>query len=408
MKYHLITNKVEDAVQYTEALLKQLIVRNGHELTSPEDSDAILVSMCDITEIQMLMKAREKYKGKVIIVGGAVSPFFKVLKLFCDIVSIGQGFEFFRLKSLHEIREAPFTYTGTERSVRASTLIEWEKCPIVQVKKRIFYYLGGVGCKNKCSFCMTSWLNKPQHNDEKRTRLAKQRVKDSLKLISNEEEGTLSVRETVKDLMLTSYLAAKETPNCTIIRLGLEFATEESRKKHGKFFTDEQLLEAFRRAELEKKTLQMFCIGGVDSREDWYELFAKIPNQYTTSPRIIFKWTNIEYQMHTPLFKTRKEMKVENYLDQKFNKEVVRRNGARLQRVRTMPIAYSGRALWRMGMSCSVTMEQFMTFWKMRNEKDAKVFKEALWSSGVIENDYSDELVLWYKERGKKCKEKSE
>lgn len=398
MKYHLIISKVGETVQYTEAVLKKLIADNNHKLVDPIDADIILVSICDITEIKLLKQTREKYPKKIIVVGGAISFFYKTLILFSDIVNVGQGFEFFECQSLEEIKALKCTYTGNETHITPSVKIEWKKSPIVQVAKKLFYYWGGVGCKNKCSFCLVSWCNKHESNYPLIFNSAKKAIgKNSLKIISNEEEGSIETKEAIKDLMLTTYLNSKKTPNCRIIRIGLEFATEKNRKENGKYFTDQELFQVMHRAKVENKMLQFFCIGGLDTREEWIDLFQRIPEQYELNPKIVFKFTNLEYQMHTPLYKKRFELKKENYLDNDFNLKLMKLNRYRLGRMRTLPIKYPAHAFWRMGTSTSIARDQFDLFWELRNCKDLEILYQAYMKSGVIQNDYTKEVNWWYK-----------
>lgn len=394
MKYCLI-NSTPDSPNYTASVLKKLIKINGHELTTAENSDIILVSLCDITEIKILKKARETYKSKFIICGGCISVFYKVLALFADAVTVGQGFEFFELQTKDEIIKAPFVYTKGKKEVYPSTRIDWGIVPAVQLTSNTFYYWGAVGCKNKCSFCLTSWTNKEQHNDPKRIKAMQTKIKN-VKIISNEEETSLTIKENVKDLMLKTFLNA-EYVNTKLVRIGLEFATEKTRKENGKFFTDEEILKAIEKAEKHKTELQFFCISGLNTKKEWLDLFEKIPVQYLARPRVFFKFTNLEYQMHTPLYKKRKEMNLDNYLDNDFNNLIIENYSGKLSRLRTFPIKFPAHALWRQGVSTSVSTEQFNEFWELRNSKDLNLMYKTLYSSGVIENDYSNELKLWWK-----------
>lgn len=166
MKYAICYQQTKDIVEYTISVVRHLIKINGHELVDPEDADLIGISVCDITQIAFVEKTRKQHPNARIIVGGHAAVYFKLFGLFADYVSVGQGHEIFKCQSLNEIEALPSVWVSAhpKESIKPSTLIEWKNVPLANVTHRQLYYLGAVGCKNKCRFCLTSWTNPHQKN----------------------------------------------------------------------------------------------------------------------------------------------------------------------------------------------------------------------------------------------------
>ncbi len=384
---------------YTFSLLERLAKLNRHDVTpDPARAEMILVSLCDVTGLADLEKIRHYHPDQRIAVGGHFAFYYKACAIFADIVNVGQGFEFFKCKNESEMRNLDCVYyRGKPGTLTPSTLIEWEKCHVVQVNTRTFYYWGGTGCKNKCRFCFTSWTNKHQKNNEMRIKRATASVKGKgfLTVISN-EYGEDYRYTPVKDMMLKDFIKLKSCKT-RLVRMGLEFATPENRKKYGKPFPDEDFYKAIVLAERFGVEVQFFCIGGMDPRRDWYNLFSEIPWGDNVRPRVFIKFTNLEYQMFTPLFKCRHDIKTENYLDKKFIDKMFQISVYRNKRVRFFQCKYPAHALWRIGTSLCIDRDQYDSMKALSKEKDIEIVHKALYSTKVIETDYQDEVKFWYK-----------
>jgi hypothetical protein len=398
MKYSLnISNQYKNNVFYTEYLIKNLICANGHELVSNIEADFILISICDITEISYLINIRKAYPRKKIIVGGHVAIFFKLCAIFADYVNVGQGFEFFKCKNEDEIKSLECIYYNSKNSIiKPSTIIEWNKCQVVQLSKKRYSYLASTGCKNKCKFCLTSWTNKLQNNNSIRIKKAYELAnnrKACLKLISNDGYDNSKVKENVKDMLLTDFIKIGKV-NTSQVRLGLEFAKESNRKKYGKYFTNKQLLQAIIRAREENIVLQLFCISGIDTKQDWINLLSIIPEYLQLSPKLIFKFTNLEYQMFTPIHRERFDINIDNYLDYSFGKELYNLFTVTQKNFKTKPIKYPAWALYRSALSHCTNINEFNFVYNYRNCKDINIMKRVY--DKVIANDYSNMIQFWY------------
>jgi len=398
MKFYLHRAIKGSNNHYTYSLLERLIQVNGHELeTDPDRAEFHLVSLCDVTQLSFLEKVRKNYATAKIIVGGHFAVNFVVCSLFADLVNTGHAFEFFKCRSFDEMARLESVYfKGKKEIIRPSTFIDWSQLPVVQTSDRMFYYLGGAGCKNKCRFCLTSWTNKHQSNSEMRIRIAESKIPKGarLNIISNEYDRALR-KSPVKDMMLKDFLSVRKKTT-HLVRMGLEFATPESRKKYGKAFPDDAIYQAIDLAGRLKIEIQLFCIGGIDPREAWDAIFDRLPIEPKSMPRIYFKFTNLQYEQFTPMFKERFNMNPENYLDGQFGKYLFNRCAVYNKRVRIFPIASPCLAFWRMGTSLSVNMDQYEAWKALKKEKDQNTVYDALFSTKVIETDYQDKIKFWW------------
>lgn len=253
MKYHLIEQKLN--IHYTFGLLRTIITHHGHELVdTPADADMVLVSLCDVTCLYELEKIRRQHPKAKIVVGGHFGYYFKACAIFADYVCVGQGFDFFACQTEEEIRALPCVYyPGKDTKatpIVANQHIDWPLCPVIQTSTKAFFYMAGVGCKNKCRFCFTSWTHKHETNEVWRIQKAARAIgtRGILTLVSNEygsDFRTGKIR--VRDAMLRDFIKETEK-NVRLVRMGLEFATEANRKKYGKPFTDEELFYAIEHA----------------------------------------------------------------------------------------------------------------------------------------------------------------
>lgn len=392
MRYYIKSNPSGDTQNYTHSVLENTAPQFGHEVVRhPGNADAILVSLCDITEIDMLEKIRNRWPEQKIIAGGPLaSAYFKLCAIFADYVNVGQCFDFFEAQSFEEIEELPSTYLAGKEKVKACTRIDWEKVPIAQVSKGSFYYWGGVGCKNKCRFCLTSWTNPWQRNSPARIKKAASQIpRGDLKIVSNQYNDAYE-KVMVKDMLLREYINGPAQTSGRYVRMGVEFATEETRKKYGKPCTHEELLQALAKAERENTHLILFFIGGINTRDEWIDLFQRMPQNYSTSPRIFCKFTNLEYQMHTPIFKERYDLDPERYLDGGFGRALFRKVQQFNNRIRIKTIKYPAHAVWRMGQSLCTTLDNYHVWQNVKDHKDIYALKSLLHDTGVIETDYSD------------------
>lgn len=301
----------------TWQVVKVVLESKGHEVVNRvTDVDAVLFSMCDVTEYRQLMKMRSEAKNVPLIVGGAYAFNFWSAKLYADAVWVGEVFDMADCKTLDEIYASPYCYTGGDELPKASQRIDWSIVPVVQTDKTRCYYWGGVGCKNKCRFCYTSWTHKHEQNAQKNLSKAKTLAKKNKKFLmitSNEYDNDPD--SMTFDMLLKDYvrIPVKRGKN---IRAGVEFATDESRKKNGKPITKDILFKSIQKSVKESTSLYLFHITGYDTLDDW--------EQYINDLDLMFKYSgckgmtalgfnNLQYQNYTPLYAERKSIDPDRY-----------------------------------------------------------------------------------------------
>lgn len=376
---------------YTEKLLLHILKRKGH--AHALDSDSIIIaSLCDVTDIPKLAKLRARYPDNKILAGGHFAKIGVVaMSLFADAVCVGHAYDMFNCTSWGELCELPCVFTGDRgKQIDVSYNIDWRLAPVVQTDSKRFYVWGGIGCKNKCSFCLTSWTE--PHIDRPGVKTVAARAKKqighkgSVKIISNAYSPSLG-DDLVQDMLLKDLLRVRSNTKRKMIRCGLEFATTASRKRNAKPITDEQLRRAIAHAGDLNLDLHLFCIGGYDRIEDWDCVLDAIPESDAMSPRVFFKWTNLEYQQKTPLWRHVKEIDFDRYLDASFTARFFRKAAHKNKRVRVMPVKYPAHAIWRICMSNVQDMEQYKIVEKAKNVKDMEEIKRLFATIKPWEND---------------------
>jgi len=304
MRY-FFANNLNFATTYTYELLKHLARKNNHEITEDVGkADAILLSLTSFYEFNELLKLRKNHKEKIIIVGGHACNSPEPLLHYANYVNLGQGFEFFKLKSFSEIEQAYFIVHKNKKHGKYSDLIEWNLLPIVQISKNSYSYLESVGCKYKCSFCLTSWTNKYQKNpnDIIIKNIEEKYAEKQLYFIGNNYERP-NTKIKVSDATIKKY---NENPlyydNISLIRVGLESPSQETRYMLKKRISDEEVKKFFYFTKKYKKRANIFMIAGLDSQETW-ENFTEIlgDNFEESHPSLNFIINYLDPSKGTPL-----------------------------------------------------------------------------------------------------------
>lgn len=304
----------------TYALVYRALVNAGHTVVADAgDCDAVLCSLCDVTEYGYLQRLRAS-TDKPIIVGGAFAFNYWSAILCCNAVWIGEVFDFAACASLTDVYESVHCYTGdANKLLAASQRIDWSVAPVCQIAPGKCYYLGGVGCKNKCRFCFTSWTHQHEVNSQARIISARRVAKEQkmhLMVVSNEYDAG-DIGGTTRDMLLTDYIA-EPVRGASFVRCGIEFATEESRRRNGKAIMDAQIVAALRKANDDNVSLRFFHISGYDRIEDWDRYIGWIAATLRSAPNnrlVHLMFNNLQYQNYTPLYAERRSIDPSRYID---------------------------------------------------------------------------------------------
>lgn len=303
----------------TYTVVYKIMTSAGHTITDTKDgADAALYSMCDVEEMPGLVKLRQEVGTLPIVVGGAFAFNFWSACIYADIVWIGEVFEMAECKTLAELADSPHSYTRDQKALPiASTRIDWDRVPVCQIAPKKAYYWGGVGCKNKCRFCFTSWTHKHLVNSQARILQAKdiaRKQKIHLMIASNEyEDGTGGKTQ---DMMLVDYI--KRPVKASMVRCGIEFATDESRARMGKRITRDDIYKAIQKMSVDGLSLRFFHISGYDTLADWDRYIGDLCRMLERHPngRILhLMYNNLQYQNYTPLYAERRQIDPSRYID---------------------------------------------------------------------------------------------
>jgi pyruvate-formate lyase-activating enzyme len=378
----------------TYGVVENSLKKAGHtvipEIT--QDCDFVLYSLADVTDLRGLRQLRH-HTSKKIIVGGHYAINFWSSVLYADYVWLGEIFDFTELNTVAEIEKSEHIYTSGDdiSNKTVSTRIDWAYLPIVQIKKTSAYYLGGVGCKNNCKFCHTTWTHPHQRNSDENIKqaiaIAKKR-KIHLTAVSNEYESDLDL--IVRDMLGVDYISTPINSKGWV-RTGIEFPTEETRKFMGKPLTRDDIFKILQKAAIEGVYLRLFHIGGYNNRDEWDKYInemAMMLDRINYKQLLHLQFTNLQYQNYTPLYAERKSIDYRKYLtgdDTKSWYNTLRKCTKSVLVGRPSPF---GHAAWRMGVELSTTRQQ-IDFWMSLYGKRLKAnpldMQNALFDSKVLD-----------------------
>lgn len=380
----------------TYVVVKTALEKAGHEVVNElRGCDAVLFSMCDVTEYRKLMELRRRTEGYPLIVGGAYAFNFWSAKLYSDAVWVGEVFDMADCRSVEDMFASQYCYTGGIELPRASQRVEWDDIPVVQTDKNGCYYWGGVGCKNKCRFCYTSWTHNHLKNKEENLRRAKELARKNGKFImitSNEYDNDPTAM--TFDMLLKDYIRIPVKAGKTI-RMGVEFATEESRRKNGKPFSRNDLFKALQKSNAERTSLYLFHITGFDSLSDWEtyieEMYIMLKS-IGTKRMLSLGFNNFQYQNYTPIYAERRNIDPDKYSTREDIarwREKLAMSGATIWAYPPMPFQH---VCCRMGIELSTNKDQ-VDFWSnmIINAKKKMSVEQAykyLFDSGVLDTPH--------------------
>lgn len=377
----------------TQGVVEYALKRAGHtvKIDIASDTDFVLYSLADVTDIRGLRKLRQQ-TDKQIIVGGHYAINFWSAILYADYVWLGEVFDFSDITTLNDVLASPYIYTaGKHTPLRVSSRIDWQDLPIVQIKKTSASYLGGVGCKNNCKFCHTTWTHAHKTNTDTNIKQAielAKRKKLHLTSVSNEYERDFDLR--VKDMLGVDYIKVPVTTG-GVVRIGIEFATETTRKYMGKPLTRDDIFKVLQKAAIEGVSLRLFHIGGYNKKSEWETYIKEMAwmlDQIDYRQLLHVQFTNLQYQNYTPLYDERKSIDYTKYLTRNDTKRWYDILRSVTKSVLVGPPSPFGHVAWRMGVELSRTKQQidfWMSKYGKRNKYNPADMQNALFDSGVID-----------------------
>lgn len=290
---------------YTVELMKYLARRAGHQITEDlQDADLVCLSICHHSEITDLIKLR-KATDKPILVGGHATYSPNPFLIYADFVNLGHGFEIWEsFKTIDDLKTLPYIYHNNKMEGVYSQKIDWDSVPAIQIGKNTYSYLWSVGCRNKCNFCNTSWTNTYQtnHNKLRLDILRQKTIGKQLYIITNDYSKS-DVKRAVSDVLIPEY---NKDPlvfqNITLLRSGIEAATEDVRRFLGKNLKDEQITTFFHLTNIYKKTTNIFMIVGLETEDEIIDFADRVIGKgINRQPLIGFIMNYLNPNVGTPL-----------------------------------------------------------------------------------------------------------
>jgi len=337
-----------------------------------------------------LRRIRSAYHGPIIL-GGHYAMNYWSASLYADYVWIGEVWDFAEINSLSDVYESEHVYHPRKATMPTrSSRVVWSEIPITQIKKTSAYYWGGIGCKNHCHFCFTSWTHEHQVNDPTKIAAAR-RVADvngvHLMIVSNEYDYDAPAK--TKDMTLSDYVKTAVTGN--IVRCGIEFANDETRRRMGKPITRDQIYAAIQKMSLDNISLKLFHIAGYEPISDWNQYISDIGAMLEKHPNkrlLQLSFTNLQYQNYTPLYRQRRNINPDNYIDFTITRrwyDELRRCSSHVLIGAPSPFIHVAA---RMGVELAENREQ-AEFWfrvmRQREKYNAKQVYDFLFSTGVFD-----------------------
>ena len=312
MKTYLVKDK-NKYNKYTYRTLDLAMEKSGVELVSPRNADLFLVSVDDPDDFSLVKKARQMAGGRPVIAGGFEGFGGEYLLSYVNGVNVGEGFEFLdelgKAKDVESLLELPYILTASKSIVYPSTVIHFEKLPLVRLGKQLWYYLAGRGCKGKCAFCETGYVYPRWHNTKRNILSALNHVekkKHRLTLITNDSAEILSITKTrcVQSVRVRDYLKEPERfKSASMLHFGIEGFSEAQRRFFLKPIKDDDVWELIRITEYFKQQIELFFITGIPGTFDAMMQFAaSVPLSALAYPRIFLKLTRLDPSPHTPLW----------------------------------------------------------------------------------------------------------
>jgi hypothetical protein len=330
MRLYLYKNKT-NVKEYSVRLIERLL--GQYMVDDPASADYVLVSICDVTEVGDIVKARAH--GRPVIAGGMISE-YPLLNELADYVWHGEIYGF--RDALAAGTPVPDMASITSRDKRDLVIdqrIAWRENPIVRVGARAMYYYVAKGCPVRCKYCYIGNVRKYQTVPEARYRKALRAAGKNLMPIAAYNPYGVPAGANVGETLLKRYVAGEGATRAKMIRSGVEFVTPDLSRNLAKGVTIEDVNEALARSKAEGTKMILYHIAGVETQDAIDDFFSSITTDYATTPAVSIVYTYIDPQPFTPFIDFDLRRKVTGIDTKRVYRIVSERN----KRFRVMPLA---------------------------------------------------------------------
>lgn len=358
-------------------LIYLLKKQNIEILDSPNNADFVFVSVYDVSAFNILYSAYKLYHKKIPIVAGGDTCKLDFVLNYADYVVRGEAYEFIKklskLKNKEDIINIPNVWTKKKNGI-IDYEIKYNENPIIKASPKVYYYYGGKGCPQKCKFCFYSHVNEYSQIDKQLVINALKNIPKSGRLYLTsayfpypEIEDCYLKKLGMIDLKNHQYLKRKYPSRS--YRMGIEFFTENMRKKMGKPISNEKITETINKSLLWNHEIVMYFMAGLENQDDMFEFINQVPfYQKTYSPRITIHFQYIDFNEKTPL----QGCSVINRSDfdyKLFQKELNLKN----RRIRVGALKYKAYSTYRTILQRTKEKEETEFIHSLRNEKNNDV-----------------------------------
>jgi len=347
---------------YPSVYMVDLLNSLGFELVDEGESDLILVTMSDPDSFSSLRAIRNRNQNAKIIVGGFEAYAGEWMLAFADYVVAGKGERF--LLTLARTREIPVDLP----EVYSLATVYWRACvpyegtpvedfPVITVGEKSMYGVAGFGCKSKCAFCLTSWVQPHRDASESHVKRMANYAEASDKritFVTNDYDlfkygravnaQSVMVRDILSDE--DAFLKMLAESRRGMLHIGVEGFLEKTRRKLAKPLKAEQLRRVLDMIGYSNFDVEVFFISGIPGDGQIEDIEDMFPMGTTRSPRIFLKFTTLNPAPHTPLWTTPLdsigELTDEDVLEW-YKRFCMKRN----PRLRTFAVRTPARELWR-------------------------------------------------------------
>lgn len=319
---------------------------------NPEEADFIWFSCCDPDDLNTLIKLRNDYPDKGLIMGGFEAYFAIPYFAWIDYAVLGSGYNFIKKwgQDYKEALKLDCVMEGPEDETVPDYHVPFQEYPLLKMPGRNkYFYLAGKGCRRKCKFCATSWVQPHQEASKvlvkKVLRKVEQENYGNINLVCNDSSRVYkSSAINAQSVRVEDYLENPSRYKSNMLHFGIEGWTEEKRREWNKPVSNANIRKLLEVTKKQKQKCELFFIVGYEGwNMDKVRQFAEkcLPLETKQSPTIHVKLTYIDYMAHTPLYDG-----VVNPNHCSPDKVFKIMSGFN-QRVRTFPTRSMARSAWR-------------------------------------------------------------
>lgn len=364
-------------IEYNIRLIEKLLAGNITKDVSL--ADYVLCSICDVTEIGEIIKAK-KY-GPPVITGGMISE-YPIANELSDYVWHGEIYGFKKeIDTGRGLEDMASITSAGERRLCIDQQIDWRLNPIIKRGNRAMYYYVSKGCPVRCKYCYISYSRKYQKVPWPLYKKASKVAGKNFMPIAAFNPFKTITETNIGETFLKEYVTTNNIKSATI-RAGVEFVSESLSSNIAKGVTHEDFFEAIKKSEKNNTKMILYFIAGLEDQEIVEEYFSKIPSSFSGKAPISIVFTYIDPQPFTPFANF--DISLKKKIDAKKIYRVVSQMN---KRIRIMPLAKRSKSTIRTLIGRAESIEQYNHIVKLKNKSHEEIINECGKYKNLIGSD---------------------